>query len=93
MRKATQVPFYDRFYEAIRAQPGVTDVGAINIMPLSANYDSRGVQIDAHPQPVGQAASIQARSISPEYFRAMGIPIDRAGAPSPIAIAKDSRSS
>ena len=64
--EGTQVSFYDRFYEAIRAQPGVTEVGAINIMPLSANYDSRGVQIEAHPQPLGQAASIQARSISPE---------------------------
>jgi putative ABC transport system permease protein len=72
-----QVPFYERFYETIRAQPGVSEVGAINILPLSANYDSRGVQIDAHPQPVGQAASIQARSINPAYFRAMGIPLIR----------------
>jgi putative ABC transport system permease protein len=70
-----QIPFYERFYDAIRAQPGVAEVGAINIMPLSANYDSRGVQIEAHPQPVGQAASIQARSISPDYFRVMGIPL------------------
>jgi putative ABC transport system permease protein len=72
-----QIPFYERFYDTIRAQPGVTDVGAINILPLSANYDSRGVQIDAHPQPAGQAYSIQARSISAGYFRAMGIPIVR----------------
>ena len=55
----------------------MTDVGAVNILPLSANYDSRGVQIDAHPQPVGQATSIQARSINPDYFRAMGIPLMR----------------
>lgn len=72
-----QIPFYERFYEAIRAQPGVTEVGATNILPLSANYDSRGLQIEAHPQPAGQAASIQVRSINPAYFRAMGIPIVR----------------
>jgi putative ABC transport system permease protein len=72
-----QIPFYERFYDVIRAQPGVVAVGAINILPLSANYDSRGVQIDARPEPVGQAHSIQARSISPEYFRAMGIPLIR----------------
>lgn len=78
-----QVPFYERFYEMIRAEPGVVDVGAINILPLSAGYDSRGVQIDRHPQPVGQAHSIQARSISPGYFRAMGIPLVRGRAFTP----------
>ena len=72
-----QIPFYDRLYEVVRSQPGVEFAGAINILPLSANYDSRGVQIDAHPQPVGQAHSIQARSINPDYFAAMGIPLLR----------------
>src|SRR5688572_5656661 len=70
-----QIPFYERFYDRIRALPGVASVGAINILPLSANYDSRGVQIEAAPAPPGQGASIQARSISPEYFSAMGIPL------------------
>ena len=72
-----QIPFYERLYDVIRSQPGVQAVGAVNILPLSANYDSRGVQIDQHPQPVGQAHSIQARSINPDYFAAMGIPIIR----------------
>jgi putative ABC transport system permease protein len=72
-----QIPFYERLYDVIRSQTGVQAVGAINILPLSANYDSRGVQIDLHPQPVGQAHSIQARSINPDYFAAMGIPIIR----------------
>jgi putative ABC transport system permease protein len=72
-----QIPFYDRFYDAIRAQPGVQAVGAINILPLSANYDGRGIQIESAPMPEGQAPSAQARSISPDYFRAMGIPVVR----------------
>ena len=72
-----QIPFYDRLYEKIRAQSGVQEIGAINILPLSASYDSRGIQIDTQPQPRGQAHSIQARSISPGYFRAMGIPLIR----------------
>jgi putative ABC transport system permease protein len=76
-REGDQIPFYERFYESIRRLPGVAAVGAINIMPLSANYDSRGVQIDKYPRPEGQGASIQARSINPDYFRAMGIPIVR----------------
>ena len=72
-----QIPFYERFYDAIRTQPGVQDVGAINILPLSANYDSRGIQIEASPAPAGQAPAVQSRSISPDYFRAMGIPLVR----------------
>jgi putative ABC transport system permease protein len=90
-----QIPFYERFYDAIRALPGVEAVGAINILPLSANYDSRGVQIEALPRPVGQAPSIQARSVNPDYFRAMGIPLlrgrtfmdrDREGAPRVVVV-------
>ena len=72
-----QIPFYEQLYERVRALPGVTGVGAINILPLSANYDSRGVQIERYPRPVGQSPSIQARSVNPEYFRAMGIPVIR----------------
>jgi putative ABC transport system permease protein len=72
-----QIPFYERVYEAIRPMPGVTEVGAVNILPLSANYDSRGVQIERYPRPIGQSPSIQARSINPDYFRAMGIPLIR----------------
>jgi putative ABC transport system permease protein len=92
-----QIPFYERFYDAIRRQPGVESVGAINILPLSANYDGRGIQIDARPVPVGQAPSIQARSISPDYFRAMDIPLlsgrpftgaDREGGPRVVIISE-----
>jgi putative ABC transport system permease protein len=70
-----QIPFYEQLYDRVRALPGVTSVGAINILPLSASYDSRGVQIEASPAPPGQSPSIQARSVSPDYFAAMGIPL------------------
>jgi putative ABC transport system permease protein len=92
-----QIPFYERFYDEIRALPGVTGVGAINILPLSANYDGRGVQIERHPRPIGQAPSIQARSVSPDYFRAMGIPLvggraftpeDREGRPRVVIVSQ-----
>jgi putative ABC transport system permease protein len=92
-----QIPFYERFYDGIRQLPGVSAVGAVNILPLSANYDSRGVQIDKYPRPDGQGASIQARSINPDYFRAMGIPVvggrgftdrDREGQPRVVIVSE-----
>ena len=73
--EGTQMPFYQQLEDRIRALPGVANVGAINMLPLSSNYDSQGVQIEDHPMPDGQGAAPQVRSITPEYFRAMGIPL------------------
>ena len=75
--EGTQMPFYQQLEERIRGLAGVAEVGAINMLPLSSNYDSQGVQIEDHPMPDGQAASPQVRSITPGYFRAMGIPLRR----------------
>jgi putative ABC transport system permease protein len=72
-----QIPFYQRLEERVRTMPGVTEIGAINILPLSANYDSRGIQVEDHPRPEGQGFGPQARSVTPGYFRAMGIPLVR----------------
>ncbi len=75
--EGTQMPFYQQLEERIRGLPGVAEVGAINILPLSNNYDSQGIQIEDHPMPEGQAPSAQVRSTTPAYFRAMGIPLLR----------------
>jgi putative ABC transport system permease protein len=72
-----QIPFYERLQQRMAAMPGVRAVGAANILPLSGNYDSRGVQIEDHPKPEGQGEAPQARSVTPGYFAAMGIPLVR----------------
>lgn len=72
-----QMPFYQRLETRVRALPGVTGVGAINILPLSSNYDSRGIQIEDRPVPAGQGPGPQARSVTTGYFQAMGIPLTR----------------
>ena len=73
--EGTQMPFYQQLEDRIRALPGVAAVGAINILPLSNNYDSQGIQIEDHPMPDGQGAAPQVRSITPSYFRALNIPL------------------
>jgi putative ABC transport system permease protein len=75
--EGTQIPFYERLETAVQALPGVAEVGAVNILPLTTNYDSRGIQIEEAPQPVGQNPSVQARSVTPGYFRAMGMTLVR----------------
>ena len=75
--EGTQMPFYQQLEERIRGISGVADVGAINILPLSNNYDSQGFQIEERPMPEGQGPAVQTRSITPGYFRAMGVPLVR----------------
>ena len=70
-----QMPFYQQFEERVRAIAGVRTVGAINMLPLSSNYDSRGIQIEDDPKPDGQGQAPQWRSVTPGYFAAMGIPL------------------
>jgi putative ABC transport system permease protein len=70
-----QMPFYQRLEERVQALAGVRAVGAANILPLSSNYDSRGIQIEDDPKPDGQGRSPQFRSVTPGYFGAMGIPL------------------
>jgi putative ABC transport system permease protein len=72
-----QVPVYEQLYERLEQVPGVDVVGAINILPLSDSYDGNGFQIDERPMPPGQNPGVQTRSVSPDYFRALGIPLLR----------------
>ena len=73
--EGTQMPFYRQFEDRVRTIAGVRAVGAINILPLSSNYDSRGIQIEDDPKPDGQGRAPQWRSVTPGYFEAMGIPL------------------
>ena len=73
--EGTQMPFYQQLHERVRTIAGVGGVGAANILPLSSNYDSRGIQIEDDPKPDGQGRSPQWRSVTPSYFDAMGIPL------------------
>lgn len=70
-----QMPFYQQLEERVRGIAGVRSVGAVNMLPLSSNYDSRGIQIEDDPKPDGQGQSPQWRSVTPGYFDAMGIPM------------------
>ena len=74
---APRIAFYQRLEEQVRSLPGVVQVGAVNIPPLSGNYDSRGIRIDDHPEAPVQGLSPQARSVTPGYFEAMGVPLIR----------------
>lgn len=72
-----QIPFHRQLQERVATLAGVRAVGAVNILPLSSNYDSRAIQLNDHPKPDGQGPSPQARSVTRGYFAVMGIPLLR----------------
>src|SRR5829696_5374686 len=87
---AAYVNFYDRVMEKISAVPGVQDVGMINTLPLSKG-PTVGFKVEGRP-PVtpDKWPGANYRSVSPNYFRAMSVPLvqgrafteqDKEGAP------------
>ena len=87
---AQQSAFFQQLLERTAALPGVQSVGATQSMPLIGDY-ILGLVIEGRPEPApGEEPSTNYYAVSPDYFRAMGIPLlrgrsfteqDRAGAP------------
>jgi putative ABC transport system permease protein len=73
-----EIPFYQQLEDRLRPLPGVLQVGAVNILPLSGNYSCDGFDIVGRPpSPAGQQPCAEVRSITPGYFDAIGIPLHR----------------
>jgi putative ABC transport system permease protein len=69
------IAFYKQVGDRIRALPGVVTVGAINTLPLSKG-PTASFRIEGHePLPVDQWPGANYRNVSPDYFRALNIPI------------------
>jgi putative ABC transport system permease protein len=82
-----QMAYYREILERVKTVPGIKAVAIVNNLPLSGistslSFDLRG--------PDGKSEPTSARTISPQYFAAMGIPLiagrtfadsDLAGAP------------
>jgi putative ABC transport system permease protein len=69
--------FYEQLIERVKATPGVESAAAVNILPLGGGYSCDSFTRDDRPAPPGQEPCAEYRSITPEYFRAMGIPLTR----------------
>ena len=78
----------------IRSLPGVEAAGITSNLPSGGGLDQAGFQIQDRLIPPPQVPSVDRYQVSPDYFRAMGIPLKRgrlftdadAAGPSPVAI-------
>jgi putative ABC transport system permease protein len=68
--------FYKELLERVGALPGVEAAGAVSNLPLGGDTWGRSLTVESLPVlPVGQAPMINHCVITPNYFRAMGIPL------------------
>jgi predicted permease len=72
-----QSAFVQQAIQATSHMPGVASVAAVNILPLSGNGRQSSFTIEGRPVPNGQEPDAEASTVSPEYFRTMGIPVIR----------------
>lgn len=67
--------FYDQVLARVRSIPGVQHAGAITILPLSKG-PTIAIRVEGRPVlPLDQVVLTNFRSVSPDYFQAMSIPI------------------
>ena len=72
---ADYISFYQRAIERIEAIPGVQEVGTINTLPLEKG-PTTGFRIEGQPVTTPDKWPMaNYRSVTPNYFRAMSIPV------------------
>ena len=70
--------FFNNLVQNIRTLPGVQSVAAASGLPLGNNGWQTSFVVDGRPQPPpGQTPLMEACTVTPDYFRAMNIPLLR----------------
>jgi putative ABC transport system permease protein len=74
----SRASFYDRLLENIRGLPGVESTAAASGLPLGNNGWQTSYVIDGQPEPPrDQIPLLEACLVTPDYFKAMNIPLLR----------------
>jgi len=97
--REAMVRFYDDVLNRLRATPGVEAAGAAGALPLSGSSNTSNFHLIGRPEPAdGQGPTSRWERATPDYFRALGIPVkagrefdarDKADAPK-VAIVSES---
>jgi putative ABC transport system permease protein len=69
------IAFFKQATERISAIPGVKATGITSVLPLSDNFDGRGLAIEDYPKPPGEEISVDLYIATPGYLQAMEIPL------------------
>ncbi|HEU5180083.1 MAG TPA: ABC transporter permease [Candidatus Polarisedimenticolia bacterium] len=72
---ARQTAFYAQLVEKVGALPDVEAAGIVSHLPLGGDNTNSGLLIEGKTFPDNEPPLADDRLVSPDYFRAMGIPI------------------
>ncbi len=73
--KDSRPQFYREYFEKLRALPGVQSAGGVMVLPMTNDRAVISFEDPEHPLPEGQHQSADLTPVTPEYFRAMQIPL------------------
>jgi predicted permease len=73
--KDTRSQFYREFFEKLRALPGVESAGGSMFLPMVDDLASITFENAEHPLPKGQLPGAETTLISPDFFRALQVPL------------------
>ena len=71
------IAFYERALERIRALPEVEAAAMTSVLPISENFDQRTVEAEGQPKGPGENPNVDNYFVTPDYTRAMSIPLLR----------------
>jgi putative ABC transport system permease protein len=75
-REQQWLSFYQEVMDKLRVLPGVEAVSVTSRVPMDQNDWQSGFRVVGEPPPPpGQGPSMEVSLVSPDYFRAMGIPL------------------
>jgi len=76
-QRTTCVALYDELLRRAQTTTGVSDVAAVNTLPLSGETPSIPVEVEGHPVVAAEEGGplFWAGAVTPDYFRMMHIPI------------------
>jgi putative ABC transport system permease protein len=69
------VSFYKEATDRIAALPGVKAAGVTSVLPLSDNFDGRGLVVEDYPKPEGEEITVDLYVVTAGYLSAMEIPL------------------
>jgi putative ABC transport system permease protein len=72
---AQRAAFFQQVLQRVGAVPGVEAVGGVNPLPLGGNFESYSFGIEGQTYPRGEEPAADYRIITPDYFRAMTVPV------------------
>ncbi len=70
-----ETQFYRSLLEDLENTPGVRAAGIINLLPIQAAWTNSTFEVEGHPSAPGEEDWVENRTISADYFRALGIPL------------------